>query len=203
MSLEHNLETQVDKVLQSKTLSWLQRFFGSRSGSVLVGLVSVFEAALPLPILTDPFLVAAILANRTKAVWLVIMTTVTSVIGGVMAYFMALYSFEWLQQWMSVELQNSVQVLVDTNEMSTLMLTLVGAITPVPYTIVGWGVAILEGSLLIFIIASVLGRGFRYAVVGYCTFKFGEAAIAYAKRYIIVASFVVILLAVLILWYKM
>ena len=86
-------------------------------------------------------------------------------------------------------------MMVREQNASTFMLTAIGAVTPVPYTIVAWVVAVLQGSLLVFTLASVLGRGFRYGVVGYATYRFGPAAVSYIKKYLGVASLIVLVAA--------
>ena len=175
----------------------------SRSGTVMIAVISFVESALPLPILTDPFLVAAILADRAKAVRLVIVTTIASLIGGLCAYFAAAFFFETIMQWVTPGMLEQFNEMVSGNDSSTFVLTVIGAVTPVPYTIVAWVVAVLKGSIGVFIAASLLGRGARYAIVGYSTYKFGALAVSYAKRYVGIVSIIVALLAVLFVLYKM
>lgn len=203
MSLEEKIETGVKQVLDTNTVGKAREVLQARSGVRVLSLISFFESALPLPILTDPFLIAAIMADRQNAFRLVVATTVTSVLGGVCAYFGALFFFETLSSWMSPEVMQEFNELVDTNTSSTFVLTIVGAVTPIPYTIVAWVVAVLKGSPLAFIIASVVGRGGRYAIVGYCVYRFGPLAITYAKRYIGLTSVIVLILAGLFFWLKM
>ena len=203
MSLEEKIETGVKQVLDTNTVGKAREVLQARSGVRVLSLISFFESALPLPILTDPFLIAAIMADRQNAFRLVVATTVTSVLGGVCAYFGALFFFETLSSWMSPEVMQQFNELVDTNTSSTFVLTIVGAVTPIPYTIVAWVVAVLKGSPLAFIIASVVGRGGRYAIVGYCVYRFGPLAITYAKRYIGLTSVIVLILAGLFFWLKM
>lgn len=202
MSLKKGLEGEVGAVLRTSTVEKARAIMSNRSGMFVVGIVSFLESALPVPILTDPFLVAAILLNRTKTIWLVLMTMTMSVIGGVVAYLMALLFFDVLMSWMSPEVMIQFTAMANGSNSGTSMLTLVGAVTPVPYTIVAWVVAVMKGSLLVFVIASVVGRGFRYAVVGYSTYRFGALAVSYIKRYIGITSIVVIL-AALFFWFKM
>lgn len=203
MSIEERLEERVEQVLQSESVETAGRFLGSRSGTVMISIISFIESALPVPILTDPFLVATILADRTKAVRLVIVTTLASVVGGVCAFLLAAFFFSFVEQWMTPGMTAEFQRLVSDEQSSTLVLTLIGAVTPIPYTIVAWVVAVLEGGLLLFIGASVIGRGTRYVIVGYATYRFGSQAVAYAKRYLMFTTMVVLALALLYVWYKM
>ena len=95
------------------------------------------------------------------------------------------------------------QSLITGNEANTFVLTIVGAATPIPYTIVAWVVAVIEGNLWVFIGASILGRGLRYTIVGWSIYKFGPTAIAYAKRYLGLTSILILILVALYVWHKM
>ena len=203
MSLKQDLEISVDNVLNVSSVSTAQKVLQSRSGLIFIALVSFMESALPLPILTDPFLVAAILANRSNTLKLVIMTTTASVLGGVCAYLVASFFFETLLQWLTPGMLSEFNSMVSTTGSNAFIMTLVGAITPVPYTIVAWVIAVIEGGITVFITASVLGRGLRYSLVGFATYRFGPLAISYARRYVIIASVILIVLIALYVWLKM
>ena len=104
---------------------------------------------------------------------------------------------------MPVVIVEQFQSMSVANEGGTFMLTLVGAMTPVPYTIVAWVVAVIKGGLPAFVAASAIGRGARYIIVGYCTYHFGQLAIDYARRYVGLTSILVFILAGLYIWFKM
>lgn len=203
MSVEKKLEAEVEEIVHTSTVERAQAVMQRHSGVGLLSVISFFESALPVPILTDLFLVGAILVNRVNAKRIVIATTVASVVGGVCTYLLALYFFDFILEWFSEETIADFHNLIAANDSNTFILTLVGALTPVPYTAVVWMVAVLKGSFTAFIAASVLGRGMRYAIVGYCTYRFGPAAVSYAKRYIGIVSLITLLLAAAYVLFKM
>ena len=203
MSSEENHRVQVVEMLGTTSVQKAKQLMRSRSGLTIMAAISFAESALPLPLLTDPFLVAAILLYRAQAVKFVIVTTLASTVGGVVAYYMATYFFEMLLSVMNTSAVHEFNTLLQNGESSVWLLTLIGAITPIPYTAVAWVLAVLEGSIIIFIIGSILGRGFRYAVVGYCAYRFGPLAVSYAKRYVGLTSIVLIGLAVVYFWLKL
>lgn len=198
-----NIDTKVEQVLEAQTVSRAQQIMQSRSGLWIVTMISFVESALPIPILTDPFMAGAILLNRHKAVQIVLLTTVASVLGGLFAFASAALFLEVLLSWMTVGMTDQFNQIVSNENSSTAIITLIGAVTPVPYTLVAWAIAVIEGSLLVFIFVSILGRGFRYAVVGYCTYYFGPAAMKYAQKYLGLTSLIVLLLGIAYVWYKM
>lgn len=203
MSIEKSLETEVEKLLETNTISGAKKIFKAKSGVITLSAISFIESALPLPLLTDPFLAAAILIDRINVNRLILATTVSSVLGGVFAYLSAAYFFDVLVHYLSPETIKIFQSIIDSNQSSIFVLSLLGAVTPIPYTIVAWVVGVIDGSLMIFILASLLGRGFRYAIVGYTTYKFGLLATTYAKKYIGLASVILILLGIIYFWVKM
>ncbi len=203
MSVEQKLESGVKQVLETNTVTKAKEVLRARSGVRVLTLISFVEATLPLPLLTDPFLAAAILVDKKNAFKLILATTISSVLGGLCAYFIALFFFETLSSLMTPGTMAQFNNLVDSSSSSTFVLTMIGAVTPIPYTIVAWVVAVLKGNIFAFLIASFLGRGLRYVIVGYCVYNFGHLAVSYAKRYIGLTSILVFLLAGLFFWYKM
>ena len=57
----------------------------SKYGLWFLGSFSVVDSALGLPLSTDPFMVAYMVANRAKAWWGYVLTAAGSVLGGVIA----------------------------------------------------------------------------------------------------------------------
>jgi membrane protein YqaA with SNARE-associated domain len=203
MSEPSVLDTQVEKVLNTRTVTRAQSLMQSRSGLWLIAIISFIESALPLPIITDPFMVAGILANRSRAALIVCITLITSVLGGVVAFIMARYFFNLIEAMMTSNMLAQFQTLIAMDSSNTLVVTLVGAVTPIPYTATAWVVAVGEGSLVLFIVASIIGRGIRYSIVGVCTYWFGLRALTYARRSLGVTSVVLAGLVVAYVWFKL
>jgi membrane protein YqaA with SNARE-associated domain len=196
-----SIDNKVEQVLTSQSVGRAQKNLQSKLGLWLIAAISFFESALPIPLITDPFLIAGVLLNRQKTFLIVIIATISSVMGGLVAYFSALLFLEVLMQFMSTGMINEFNSLVDNAHTNTFVVTILGAITPIPYTLVAWLVAALQGNVLIFLGASIIGRGLRYSVVGYSVYRFGPAASQYARRYIGFISVVMFILVGLYIWY--
>lgn len=202
MAVLQEFDNKVEQVLSTESVGRAQRILQSRSGLWILGLVSFLESALPLPLITDPFLVAAVLLNRQKAFWLFVLTTVTSVIGGFFAYVTAYLFIDRILSWLTPSLVTEFQSLAVGSESGIFALTLVGALTPVPYTVVAWAVGALEGNIFVFAAVSAFGRGFRYAIVTWLTYQFGPTAMKYARKYLGITSILVVIAAGVIVWLK-
>jgi membrane protein YqaA with SNARE-associated domain len=187
------LETQVEEAaVQAGGL------LRSRFGLWAIAGISFVESALLVPIITDPFMVAYILANRARAVRGVVVTTASSLAGGLFAYAFAFLFYEYIAaQYLNGSLQNEFDVIVTGFQEGVFWVTLAGAVTPIPYTLVAFGAGFTEASVLLFLLASLIGRGGRYALVGYLTYHFGERALAIARRNLIFASVVILVLALI------
>jgi len=61
---------------------------------------------------------------------------------------------------------------------------------PIPYTLVAMGAGFVKGEFLWFLLASVLGRGGRYAIVGAITYMFGEKALMIVRRRVMLITLV-------------
>jgi membrane protein YqaA with SNARE-associated domain len=198
MSVETEIEHKIEEVLEANTVAKATAVIKSRFGLATLALISFFESALPIPLVTDPFMIAAILLNRAHTARIVLITTIASTLGGVAAYFMALFFFDFLLQYLPPVALNEFYELLNngSGETNTLIITLLGAVTPIPYTTTAWVVGVLQGSLLVFIIGSIIGRGFRYVIVGYSMYFFGDLAFKYAKKYIGIISVFLVVVAI-------
>lgn len=174
--------------------------FRSRFGLPLLGMISFVESALVVPIITDPFLVAYILANRAQAMLAVTVTTLSSAFGGVVAYAMAHALFDFIAgRFLTGQHLAEFYVMAERFGEGVFVLTLLGAITPIPYTIVALAAGFVTAPFSIFLFATILGRGARYALVGYLTHRFGEQAMREVRERVTVLTIAAIALAVLYL----
>ncbi len=197
MSLEKDIEHKIEEVLDADTVTKATDVIKSRFGLTTLGVISFLESALPIPLVTDPFMIAAILVDRTRTARIVLITTLTSTLGGIAAYFMAMFFFDLLVTYLPQIAVEEFYTLLNGNGSNTLIITLLGAVTPIPYTTTAWVVGVLKGSLLIFILGSIIGRGFRYVIVGFSTYYFGSLAFKYARQYIGIISMFLIAVAVI------
>ncbi len=176
-------------------------FLKTKWGLWGLGFISFWESALPVPILTDPFLIIYILANQKKSLLAVLVTTCTSVAGGVAAYFAALTVKEPILSFFSDEFVAQFNDIAVRMQAETFAMSILGAVTPVPYTTVALAAGFVEGSVWLFILASLIGRGARYSVVAYVTYKVGALSNGASRRPLfLLSAATVIILTVYFLW---
>ncbi len=176
-----DFKQRYEATVQSATVA-LRDLLTHRYSLSILGLISFIESALPVPIITDPFMVAYIMAHRSKVLLGVLVTTVTSVAGGVAAYLVAAFFSEAILNLISKEAAAEFSRLASTYADSVSLLGFLGAITPVPFTLAAVVAGVLHGNVIFFIIGAFVGRIIRYGITGYLTYKFGQAALAIAER---------------------
>lgn len=202
MDTKH-LDEQVEKILTTTTVSKAQEVMSSRGGLWLIAGISFIESATPVPVLTDPFMMAAIILNRAKYLQIIFITTMASVAGGLAAYFTAIFFLDIALTWLSPEAAFTLASMTATGQDNIFALSLVGAFTPIPYTLTAWAVGAMKGGLPAFITASIVGRSARYFIVGWLTYRFGPAAVSVARKYIGITSIILLILVAAFFWLKM
>lgn len=175
----------------------------SKYGLWFLGSFSVVDSALGLPLSTDPFMVAYMVANRAKAWWGYVLTVAGSVLGGVIAYFLAEFLSERLVSLFSAEGTNTLQELSTAFSGNVFLLAFMGAFSPIPYTLVAVAAGALKLNLFLFIMGSLIGRALRYGIVAYVVYFHGERAMALAKRHLISSTLIIIVLLTVYFIFKL
>lgn len=188
-----NVQQHAD-VLTRRAKSWLRTKYAA--WVIIIG--SFLEAALITPFVIDPLVVAYILADKSRTVYAVIITSLSSVAGGVAAYVMAQWFFSvafapFLKPEMIVQIESYTQAFQD----EAFLMAFIGAFTPVPYTFVALAAGLVDAGLMIFIIASVIGRTMRYAILGWFTYRYGDRALQLLRDRMLLVTVILISAALL------
>ena len=193
MNPKLTIETQVEEAaVQAGGL------LRSRFGLWAIAGISFIESALLVPVVTDPFMAAYILANKGSAVKGVAVTLAASVVGGLFAYALAFLFYEYIvAEYLSGSVGAQFYEITEEFKHGVFWVTLAGAVTPVPYTLVALGAGFMKANILLFLLATIIGRGGRYILVGYLTHRYGEQALAIARRHMLLASAVLFMAAVI------
>jgi membrane protein YqaA with SNARE-associated domain len=152
--------------------------------------VVAFTEAIFFPIPPDVILVPMCLAKRSKALFYAGVTTLSSIVGGIVGYFIGL--FLWSR--IGLPLTNYLGYSDSIAEFSQLydeigiIMIFLGAITPFPYKIVAIVSGALGFPLFTFIFASVTSRGLRFFAVAGLIYFFGKTIEAFVSRYLGIIS---------------
>ena len=163
-----------------------------------LAIVSFAESSF-FPVPPDVMLAPMVLGNRKRAWRLAGLTTLASVAGGILGYYLGGFG-EWLVTIYGAEatLAQAQQWFADYG----LWIILVAGFTPVPYKIFTISAGMMGMSLVTFVVASLIGRGARFFLVAGLIYFAGtffatdEDLINVIRRYIDLLGWVMIALVV-------
>ena len=165
-----------------------------------------FIESIFFPIPTDIFLIPYILANREKYFKIIFLTTIFSVLGGLVAYLIGLLFWYTILPWLNMnypEIQNKVFNFQESFNKIGILLVIIGGFSPFPYKITCLGSGILGLNIYVFLISSFFSRWLRFFLVGYFFYKFNNEAKKFVYKYInIISVFIILCLVIYIIFFK-
>lgn len=126
-----------------------------------------------------------IIANKKRAVPVVMAATLGSIVGGIIAYCIGLWLFDSVGVWLienfaSMEKFEMAQSLFIKHGIFIIFLT---AVTPVPYKLMAMCAGFMGFPAVLFLGLSAVFRTGRFAIVGYLLWRFQERANEIVKKF--------------------
>ena len=184
--------------LYDKVLGWSRHPHAER----YLAAVSFAEASF-FPVPTVLMMAPMALARPTRAWWLALLTTLTSVAGGVAGYFIGAYLFEAVGQPI-IDFYHAAekfeQLKIWFAEYGALLLFIAG-VSPIPYKLFTISAGVLNMALIPFILASLLGRGIQYFVVAAIAWFGGDKLESSLRKWVDWLGWGIVVLAVLAYWF--
>lgn len=158
-------------------------FAGHRHALWVLTIVSFAESSF-FPIPPDPLYMAMILGNREKAWSLATICTLSSIIGGLLGYYIGYAFFETFGMWIveTYGLQESFTQLQSSFQKWGFWIVALKGLTPIPYKIVTITSGVAELNLSTFIVASIVARGFRFFSLALLLWHFGPDIKNYIEK---------------------
>lgn len=130
-----------------------------------LALVSFTESSCFL-IPPDVMLAPMTLAKPEKAWFYAGLTTITSVLGGLLGYFIGSFAFQFIEPWLiSLHYMEAFHLAENWFEQWGLWAILLAGFTPIPYKVFTIASGTLGMALIPFVIGSTIGRGARFFLV--------------------------------------
>lgn len=152
----------------------------------------------------DVLLIAILMAGASRWLYYALLTTVASVLGALFGYGIGFFFFDAVGIRI-VELYHLTEELARTQNLynrNAFWVIFTAAFTPIPYKVFVLSAGFFKVNFMVFLVASIIGRGLRYFLVAYITKLFGGGMTRLYLRYFNVITFVVVALATLfVLWY--
>jgi membrane protein YqaA with SNARE-associated domain len=164
---------------------WVLGFAGHRYSTTALFTLSFTESSV-FPIPPDVLLGPMCLGNRSRAFWYAFICTVASVLGGVVGYLIGIGGMELIG--------NRILDIYDPDRSTWgriqdwyaawgFLGIVAAAITPIPYKVFTIASGAFEFNFISFIVASVVGRGFRFFVIAGLMWQFGPPILKFIDRY--------------------
>ena len=134
---------------------------------------------------------------------LAFITTVTSVAGGAVGFFLG--SFLFTEVYPIIEDFNYVSEFNDVKNLFYLhgaLIILIASFTPLPYKLFTITAGFLSVDFILFLVFSFIGRALRFYLVAYITKEHGVVILEYLNRYFLYIASVIIVVYIIINLYN-
>ncbi|MEO2268365.1 YqaA family protein [Pseudoalteromonas pernae] len=159
-----------------------------------------FAESVIFPVPPDVMLAPMCLANTNKAWYFALLTTLASVIGGILGYALGFWLFEPVVEPLiaSMGWQDKFDHALSWFKDYGVWIVFLAGFSPIPYKVFTIGAGLLHMAFLPFLLASAVGRGARFFLVA-ALMKFGGARMEEKLRqYVEVLGWLVVGLAIVL-----
>ena len=150
-----------------------------KSSKYYLAAVSFIESSF-FPIPPDVMVVPMVISKKDDFFKIFLITTIFSVLGGILGYFIGAFFFDIGIQVMTfygyedefISLKNNL--INNEGFYAWLSILFLAGFTPLPYKVFTIASGLIGFNILIFIIISLISRGLRFFIVSYLSYKFGN-----------------------------
>ena len=150
-----------------------------KSSKYYLALVSFVESSF-FPIPPDVMVIPMVISKKNDFIKIFLITTIFSVLGGILGYFIGVFFFDVGMQIMSFysyedKLTNLKNNLINSEGFyAWLGILFLAGFTPLPYKVFTITSGLIGFNIAIFILISLVSRGLRFFIVSYLSYKFGD-----------------------------
>lgn len=183
----------------NKLYQYVLKLARHRHAERYLAVVSFIESIF-FPIPSDVMLAPMCLANRQKAIRYAVITSIFSVLGGVIGYWLGYFFSEPMLNFLTfISSQETVDKVQHWYDKYGFWLVFVAGFTPVPYKVFTILSGIMVINFPIFVLASAISRPLRFFLVALAIYFGGEKLEKTLTKYIEILGWLCIVgLAILI-----
>jgi len=154
-------------------------FAAHKSSKYYLAIISFIESSF-FPIPPDVMVIPMVISKKNEYIKIFLITTIFSVLGGILGYFIGAFFFDLGMQIMSFygyedKLNNLKKSLIDSEGFyAWLGILFLAGFTPLPYKVFTIASGLIGFNIIIFIFISLISRGLRFFIVSYLSYKFGD-----------------------------
>ena len=152
---------------------------GHKSSKYYLAIVSFVESSF-FPIPPDVMIIPMVISKKADFKKIFLITTIFSVLGGILGYIIGAFFFEFGSHIMSFygyedKLNNIKESLIRNDGFyAWLGILFLAGFTPLPYKVFTIASGLIGFNFLIFVLISLISRGLRFFLVSYLSYKFGD-----------------------------
>ena len=150
-----------------------------KSSKYYLAIVSFIESSF-FPIPPDVMIIPMVISMKKDFLKIFYITTIFSVLGGVLGYLIGAFFFDFGSQIMNFYGYENKLSDVKNNLVSSdgfyawLSILFLAGFTPLPYKVFTIASGLIGFNFLAFILISFISRGLRFFIVSYLSYKFGD-----------------------------
>ena len=183
-----------------------------KSSKYYLAIVSFIESSF-FPIPPDIMVIPMVISKKNDFIKIFLITTIFSVLGGMLGYLIGAFFFEFGAHIMSFygyedKLSKIKENLVNSDGFyAWLGVLFLAGFTPLPYKVFTIASGLIGFNFLIFVLISLISRGLRFFIVSYLSYKFGDLFNEYmdkhgSKWFTIIGILIVIIGLIIYLIFK-
>ena len=178
-----------------------------KSSKYYLALVSFIESSF-FPIPPDVMVIPMVISKKNDFIKIFLISTIFSVLGGILGYFIGDFFFDIGIQIMSFydyedKLTNIKNNLIDSEGFyAWLGILFLAGFTPLPYKVFTIASGLIGFNILIFILISLVSRGLRFFIVSYLSYRFGdlftEFMVKHGSKWFTVVGILIVIVGIII-----
>ena len=159
-----------------------------KSSKYYLAIVSFVESSF-FPIPPDVMVIPMVISKKSDFIKIFLITTIFSVLGGMLGYLIGAFFFDFGSQIMSFygyenKLSNIKENLVNSDSFyAWLGILFLAGFTPLPYKVFTIASGLISFNFFIFIFISLVSRGLRFFIVSYLSYKFGNLFTEFMEKH--------------------
>ena len=150
-----------------------------KSSKYYLAVVSFIESSF-FPIPPDVMVIPMVISKKKDFIKIFLITTLFSVMGGMLGYLIGAFFFDFGAQIMSFygyegKLSDIKESLINSDGFyAWLGILFLAGFTPLPYKVFTIASGLIGFNFFVFVLISLLSRGLRFFIVSYLSYKFGD-----------------------------
>ena len=159
-----------------------------KSSKYYLAIVSFVESSF-FPIPPDIMIIPMVISKKNDFIKIFLITTIFSVLGGMLGYLIGAFFFDFGSQIMSFygyenKLSSIKENLVNSDGFyAWLGILFLAGFTPLPYKVFTIASGLISFNFFIFIVISLVSRGLRFFIVSYLSYKFGNLFTEFMEKH--------------------